>query len=75
MEHGATVKRLLIRFLVCAAVAAGVLAVWALWWEPGRLVFHERTVELPCWRGAPVRIAVMSDPIFTSVLRTSASRS
>jgi len=42
-------------------VLGAVLAVWAFWWEPARLVIRETTETLPCWNGPPVRIAIVSD--------------
>ncbi|HEY0158688.1 MAG TPA: metallophosphoesterase [Thermoanaerobaculia bacterium] len=49
------------RFIAAAAVCALVLALWAFWWEPRRLVVRESSVDLACWRGRPLRIAIASD--------------
>jgi uncharacterized protein len=38
-----------------------MLALWAFWLEPRRLVVREEQIDLPCWRGAPLRIAIVSD--------------
>lgn len=38
-----------------------VLAVWAFWWEPRRLVLRETSLPLSCWTGRPIRIALVAD--------------
>jgi uncharacterized protein len=55
------VKRLLLRGLAALVVIGALLAAWAFLWEPDRLVVRESAVALPCWHGAPVRVAVVSD--------------
>ena len=46
---------------VLLAVAA-LLAAWAFWWEPGRLVLNETELEVPGWpEGEETRIAVIAD--------------
>jgi len=36
--------------------------VWAFWWEPGRLVVHRTTIDLPSWPvGGSTRVAVIAD--------------
>lgn len=47
--------------LLATVVAALGLAIWALWFEPRRLVVRTESVPLPCWVGAPVRVAILSD--------------
>lgn len=42
-------------------LVAAVLAVWAFWWEPRRLVVRRTSVVLPCWRGGPMTVAIASD--------------
>jgi predicted MPP superfamily phosphohydrolase len=37
------------------------LAVWACVLEPRQLVVHEERLALPGWRGAPLRLVVLSD--------------
>ena len=54
-------KRLIVRTLAVLAATGAFLAVWAFFWEPRRLVVRESEIALPCWRGAPVRVAVVSD--------------
>ena len=54
-------KRLILRTLVALVVTGTFLAGWAFFWEPRRLVTRENNIVLPCWRGAPVRVAVVSD--------------
>ena len=54
-------RRLLRRFVVFALATFLVLAIWAFWWEPRRLVVREAAVDLPCWTAAPLRIALVSD--------------
>ena len=51
---------------IAAAVAvltlASILAVWAFWIEPRRLLLHEETLVLPDWpAGSSVKLAVLSD--------------
>ena len=48
-------------FVRAGLAALAILAAWSLWWEPRSLVTREVTLQLDCWRGAPVRIAVVSD--------------
>jgi len=39
-----------------------ILGLWAFWWEPGRLVVHDGTLELPAWpAGVETRVAVIAD--------------
>jgi len=40
---------------------AAVLVFWAFWWEPRQLITRAETVHLPCWSGAPVRVALIAD--------------
>ena len=54
-------KRLILRTLAVLAAVGVFLAVWAFWWEPRRLVVRESSLSLPCWVGAPIRVAVLSD--------------
>ncbi|HEX8620152.1 MAG TPA: metallophosphoesterase [Thermoanaerobaculia bacterium] len=54
-------RRALPRIAAAALLAGLVLGVWAFWWEPRRLVVREARIPLVCWRGAPLRIAVVSD--------------
>lgn len=42
-------------------VIGGYLALRAFWFEPQSLTVREMEVHSPSWRGAPVRIAVLSD--------------
>ena len=51
------VRVLLLVILVSVAVLGG----WGFWWEPRRLVVREISIELPCWRGEPIRVALASD--------------
>ena len=37
------------------------LGGWAFFWEPRRLTVREDRCELTCWRGRPIRVAVVSD--------------
>lgn len=53
---------MLLRRTALTLLTAGViLAAWAFWWEPRRLVVRETSIVLPCWRGKPVHVAVASD--------------
>jgi uncharacterized protein len=63
LRHGTlAIVRKLIRPLVWLTVAgATVLAGWAFWWEPRRLVIRETSVILECWQGSPIRIAAAAD--------------
>ena len=54
-------KRLLLRTAAGLATIAGFLALWAFVWEPRRLVVREDSVALPCWSGAPLRVAIAAD--------------
>lgn len=60
-----TLARSLKRAFRIAAITllatALVLALWAFWWEPRRLVVRETSLALPCWEGPPLRIAAVSD--------------
>jgi uncharacterized protein len=49
--------------VAAAVVAAGILAAWALWLEPRRLMRRGRTLELPDWPAEldGLRLAVVSD--------------
>jgi hypothetical protein len=49
------------RILGAIVFVSAVLALWAFWWEPRRLVVREERLALSCWRGATVRIAVVAD--------------
>lgn len=42
-------------------LVAALLALWAFWWEPRRLVVRRASLALPCWRGEPVTFAIVSD--------------
>jgi uncharacterized protein len=44
-----------------AVLATLVIALWAFWWEPRRLVVNEQTLKLPCWNADPLLLAVVSD--------------
>ena len=50
-------------WLLLAMVGSmAVLALWAFWWEPGRLVVHEHELDLPALTDAPpLRAAVVAD--------------
>ncbi|HYC61096.1 MAG TPA: metallophosphoesterase [Thermoanaerobaculia bacterium] len=54
-------KRFVLPLLVGLIALGAVLAFWAFWWEPARLVVRETTETLSCWNGPPIRIAVVSD--------------
>ncbi len=42
--------------------SAAVLFVWGFWWEPGRLVLNEVTLELPNWpEGEETRVTLIAD--------------
>jgi uncharacterized protein len=59
---GATRARRIVRAaLILLLLLASVLTLWALWWEPRRLVTRELSMLPSCWTGPPVRIAVASD--------------
>ena len=48
--------------LLFLLATAAVLAVWAFWWEPGRLVLNEIELEVPGWpEGEETRIALIAD--------------
>jgi predicted MPP superfamily phosphohydrolase len=47
--------------LAASTLLSVTLALWAFWWEPRRVVVREIAMTLPCWRGAPIRVAVVSD--------------
>lgn len=50
------------RTLSLAIVLVGVLlACWAFWWEPRRLVTRAETIRLPCWITDPLLLGVVSD--------------
>jgi uncharacterized protein len=49
------------RMAAVLAVVGVMLAGWAFWWEPRRLVLRESRVVLSCWSGRPLRIAIASD--------------
>jgi len=55
------VRRFIRRTAAVTAVVALVLALWAFWWEPRRLVVRESGIALSCWQGKPLRIAIASD--------------
>lgn len=39
-----------------------IVGVWGFWWEPGRLVVHRTSLELPAWpAGVETRVAVIGD--------------
>lgn len=54
-------KRFLARAALLLLPIAAILIAWAFWWEPRRLVVRDEGVALPCWRAAPLRVAVVSD--------------
>ena len=54
-------KRLLLRAFAVLVLLGALLALWAFVWEPRRLIVREEHIQLLCWRGAPVRVAVVSD--------------
>lgn len=54
-------RRFLARTAVAIGIIALVLALWAFWWEPRRLVVRESSIALSCWQGKPLRIAIASD--------------
>ena len=60
-SYTSVVKRVIQRTLAAFLILGAFLAIWAFVWEPRRLVVREKNVQLPCWRGEPVRIAVVSD--------------
>ena len=47
--------------LLAILVALVVLLAWAFWWEPGRLVVRDVTLELPGWDRPPLRVALIAD--------------
>ena len=48
--------------LILLLATAAVLAAWAFWWEPGRLVLNEVELEVPAWpEGEETRIALIGD--------------
>lgn len=48
--------------LLLVLAAAALLAVWAFWWEPGRLVLNEIELEVPGWpEGEETRVALIGD--------------
>lgn len=48
--------------LLLVLAAAALLAVWAFWWEPGRLVLNEIELEVPGWpEGEETRVALVAD--------------
>ena len=48
--------------LLFLLATAAVLAVWAFWWEPGRIVLNEIELEVPGWpEGEETRIALIAD--------------
>ena len=48
--------------LLLVLAAAALLAVWAFWWEPGRLVLNEIELEVPGWpEGEETRVALIAD--------------
>jgi predicted MPP superfamily phosphohydrolase len=51
-----------LRWLLVLLLAVGVsLAGRAFWWEPRQLVVREVAIDLSCWTGDPLRIAIASD--------------
>ena len=60
-EGDRTLRSRLRNAAVMVAAIFVVLALWAFWWEPRRLVVRESSIDLSCWRGRPLRIAVASD--------------
>ncbi|MBV9495642.1 MAG: hypothetical protein JOZ54_15450 [Acidobacteria bacterium] len=54
-------KRFLARAALLLLPIAAILIAWAFWWEPRRLVVRDEGVALPCWRAAPLRVAIVSD--------------
>jgi uncharacterized protein len=55
------VKKIARRAAVVLLLVVLGLAGWAFWWEPRRLVVRRTSVALPCWRGAPITVAIASD--------------
>ncbi|MDQ3282646.1 MAG: metallophosphoesterase [Acidobacteriota bacterium] len=49
------------RLLAVLAAIALVAIAWGFWWEPRGLVVREAAQSVPSWRGAPLRIGVVSD--------------
>ena len=48
--------------LLFRLATAAVLAAWAFWWEPGRLVLNEIELEVPGWpEGEETHIALIAD--------------
>ncbi len=48
--------------LLALVLTAGVLLFWAFYWEPGRLVVREATLEVPGWGDArPMRFVLLAD--------------
>jgi uncharacterized protein len=56
-----TPRRLLIGVPLCIFVFGAYLALQAFWFEPQSLTVREIGVQSPQWKGAPVRIALLSD--------------
>ena len=48
--------------LLILLATVAVLAAWAFWWEPGRLVVNRADLEVPGWpEGEETRIALIAD--------------
>ena len=54
-------KRFIPWLAISVVVGGMALAGWAVWWEPRRLVVIEDTIDLPCWTGDPLLLAIVSD--------------
>ncbi len=52
------VRRTLPLFIVLVGL---LLAFWAFWWEPRRLVTRVETISLPCWTSDPLLLGIVSD--------------
>lgn len=56
-----TPRRALRALLATAIISIPILGGWAFCWEPRRLLVREVPIDLPCWRGGPIRVALAAD--------------
>lgn len=50
------------RILLALLATGGLLLFWAFYWEPGRLVIREASLELPAWENErPLRAVLIAD--------------
>jgi uncharacterized protein len=54
-------SRRAVRVVAAAGIAVFALALWALWWEPRRLLLNETVLDLSCWTADPITVAAVSD--------------